>query len=406
MKTITTAFFAFMLSLNAFSYCQVDTAITYSYPNNGVTRQFSGRNIFSYNADSTLAQEIYQSFGGGAFSNASRVLYTYNGSKQMTEEVIQSYSTTTNSWSNSKQNVFTYTAGKLTVKTRSDWDNASSSWKLSERNVYAYDASGNPISEGYEQWNIATSAWRGVSRITRTFSPTLTQEVTELYSPVTLTWRNSTKVDFTRNGLSQLSQTLTYNWNATTSVWDLAKRNLFTYTSIFNTGETEERKATPTSSWVFFSKAFSRYNTTTFTLLERNYLEFDAVNNQWDSVSRKTYEYNATSDLIAADNFSAFSSTSDRYMSRYRTENGCRQINVGMEEIDITHFSLYPNPVNENKLTISTTSETPYTLFDLSGKTLLAGELKTGENTLQLQDFSTGIYLIRVGNSTKRFIKN
>jgi hypothetical protein len=272
--------------------------------------------------------------------------------------------------------------------------------------VYAYDGSGNLSTEGYNLWNTATSSWRSSTRNTKTYSPLLSQEILESYSPVTLTWRNTTKIEYTRNGLNQLSQTLSYNWNTTTSVWDLAKRNLYTYTGIFATFESEERKATAASSWQFYSKAFNRYNTSTLNLLERNYLEFDAVDNQWDSVSRYTYEYNATADLIARDNFYFFNTTSERYDGRDRTEYSCRALNVGFNEIETTRFGLYPNPSHENKVVINAEKATSYLLFDMSGKTLLAGELSAGENNIQLQDISPGIYLVKVGNSSKRFIKN
>lgn len=392
-----------ILSAEAYSYCQVDTTYQFFYPNNGSIRQVNGRGISFYNADSTIAQEIYQSNSSGTLENASRSLYSYNGSKQVTELVTQSFITSSSTWRNSKRLVYNYTAGKLTEEIRSNWDGAS--WEPDYRNLYAYDGSGNLTIEGNEDWITATSSWRGVTRTTKTYSPNLSREITENYSPITLLWVNSKKVEYNRNGLNQITRSYTFEWKPSTSTWDTITRNNNSYSGIFVTAETEERKATPASSWSFFSKTFSRYNTSTFRLLERNYLEFDSPDNRWDSVSRTTYEYNVTSDLIAKDDFYAFDVSANRYTSRNRTENSCRQINVGVRDLEVFSFNVYPNPIYDNKITINTEKETDYSLFELTGKILQSEILQLGENNVQLPNLNPGVYLLKVGNSTQRLIK-
>ena len=72
-------------------------------------------------------------------------------------------------------------------------------------------------------------------------------------------------------------------------------------------------------------------------------------------------------------------------------------------------FNVYPNPV-KHKLTVSITNEASYSLITVSGQVVKSGQLRTGENTLNVSSFSSGLYFLHVktesGISTKKIIKD
>lgn len=72
-----------------------------------------------------------------------------------------------------------------------------------------------------------------------------------------------------------------------------------------------------------------------------------------------------------------------------------------------TSFSLYPNPVtNQLNLTFNESIYTSYTIYDLTGRSVLSGTVN-GEDNMQIHvgSMQNGTYLLTIGNTTKKFIK-
>lgn len=66
-------------------------------------------------------------------------------------------------------------------------------------------------------------------------------------------------------------------------------------------------------------------------------------------------------------------------------------------------MKLYPNPVKD-VLTISNTNTEEYKIFDMSGKLIHSGTLQRG--TANVSNLIKGAYMIQIGETTKRFIKD
>jgi len=69
----------------------------------------------------------------------------------------------------------------------------------------------------------------------------------------------------------------------------------------------------------------------------------------------------------------------------------------------ITDIKLYPNPV-ENILYISNTLAEDYKIFDMGGKLINSGKLERG--SVNVSGLIKGAYMIQIGETAKRFIKN
>lgn len=79
---------------------------------------------------------------------------------------------------------------------------------------------------------------------------------------------------------------------------------------------------------------------------------------------------------------------------------------AGTDEFNKTKFNLYPNPVTDVvQVSLEKAKTEEYTIIDTNGKTIRKGSLNALENTLYLGELNSGLYFIKIGNTTKKFIK-
>lgn len=75
---------------------------------------------------------------------------------------------------------------------------------------------------------------------------------------------------------------------------------------------------------------------------------------------------------------------------------------IGTKDL-ITDIKLYPNPVKDI-LYISNTTAEDYKIFDMGGKLINSGKLERG--SVNVSTLIKGAYMIQIGETSKRFIKN
>ncbi|WP_448606612.1 T9SS type A sorting domain-containing protein [Paenimyroides ceti] len=79
---------------------------------------------------------------------------------------------------------------------------------------------------------------------------------------------------------------------------------------------------------------------------------------------------------------------------------------VANDKFDKTRFSVYPNPATEVlNISLEKMDAMAYIITDMTGKTIQKGIFKALENTIELGNLSSGMYCIRIGDSTQKFIK-
>jgi hypothetical protein len=74
--------------------------------------------------------------------------------------------------------------------------------------------------------------------------------------------------------------------------------------------------------------------------------------------------------------------------------------------LDISNFTwnVYPNPGNE-KINVEVPIEGAINIFDCNGRFVKTYSVEKGLNIIEMTQFEAGIYLIKMNNQVKRWIK-
>ncbi len=81
------------------------------------------------------------------------------------------------------------------------------------------------------------------------------------------------------------------------------------------------------------------------------------------------------------------------------------EVTVGIEGMQFPSFSVYPNPVVDNVLTIAGAKAASATLCDLQGKLIYTANIQNESATINIAGLSAGAYLLTVGSETVKIIK-
>ncbi|MFD1064041.1 T9SS type A sorting domain-containing protein [Winogradskyella litorisediminis] len=84
---------------------------------------------------------------------------------------------------------------------------------------------------------------------------------------------------------------------------------------------------------------------------------------------------------------------------------------LGIDDVEISNFKLYPNPTTD-WITISANAlqNATATIYDLNGRLVQRNALKSNTNTVNIQNLTAGVYIMKITTSenktvTKRFVK-
>jgi hypothetical protein len=90
---------------------------------------------------------------------------------------------------------------------------------------------------------------------------------------------------------------------------------------------------------------------------------------------------------------------------QFNTNDCYNNIFVGMENLGVDDFQLYPNPAH-HQITINNKTGELMIISDIMGKIVLQKQLNSVTETIDIATLANGMYIIHVGNSATKLIKN
>ena len=77
---------------------------------------------------------------------------------------------------------------------------------------------------------------------------------------------------------------------------------------------------------------------------------------------------------------------------------------VGVEEVSHnTHMSLYPNPATD-QINVTLSQNDDIMIFNIMGQNVMTVKGHVGANSLNISELNAGVYTVRAGSSTQKFI--
>ena len=103
---------------------------------------------------------------------------------------------------------------------------------------------------------------------------------------------------------------------------------------------------------------------------------------------------------LAGDTMISVGGGSDFYIAKYGTANcsAPSTLNTITSPVQERIFSVYPNPAY-NELTITAQAKATYRLMAITGAMVQQGSLTAGENTVMLDSFVPGMYLLEIAGA-------
>lgn len=244
-----------------------NTTLILNFSRNAGSWISTSKTEMAYDASGNEILYTYSMWNGVSFTGFSKVEYFYDAGNNPTSEISYSYNAGTTLWNRAGKTEYTYTAGKNTQDLSYTWDLTlpTPAWVLSAKSDYTYNGSGKltlevdwdmdntlPIPDwvyatkteiGYDgtgNMNISTfydwdktlpvPAWVASLKSDYVYdvNKNLTQYTLSMWDGAA--WMGYTKSESTYS--TNQSVTLSYNWNALTSLWDLKTRTTYNYTDI------------------------------------------------------------------------------------------------------------------------------------------------------------------------------
>ena len=134
--------------------------------------------------------------------------------------------------------------------------------------------------------------------------------------------------------------------------------------------------------------------------------ELDMRNGNNANVTLFNSDFNGSLMCIFVDDASAsyLSTWSKDASSTYvNDEAECNLLTVEGE--DLVTFSLYPNPVKNTVYVSSNMEKADLAVYDITGKMVLNTALQFGENTINVSNIASGVYLARLSSNGKTLTK-
>jgi len=361
--TLMLFFICFLFSLNSHSQ-KILNALTDVWKNG--TWQESDQTLYTYDGNMYLTRDQTQNFNV-TWIDLFKTDYINNADGTVQQSTSQLWNTTSHVWELSSRTTNTYNADKKVLTSVAEYY-YDPSWQLVSKQIYSYDGN-NYLTKALSQTYDLITPWKDASQITYTNNPdgTVSQSLTQIWD--VSTWKDRNRVTYTYNN-SKVVMELHEKWNGT--IWENESKDTYDYDTngyIIHT---------LTQNWnggVWNNEEQSFATNYTNGAPHQIVSQFWNSSNAWDNTYRITFNY----------------------------------ITLGIDDpVFEKNFAVFPNPAHD-KITIKADSDNvgeKYLVTNQVGQQLLNGTITNLETVIDVNEFSSGIYLVKIGpNKILKLVK-
>jgi hypothetical protein len=345
--------------------------------------EFEYKNFYKYAVDGKILEWITQRWSFNSIDSIYRQFksnYTYDNSGNLIKLHGTEFHKIKQTWTDLSLLNYTFFDGKMIESVSKDWDYYLDTWSLNRKTIYVYDSEGR-ITQ--------TLSWRGTP-----------VKGDSIYSDLSLLGYDE---------MGNLIEGYTFGYNAQAKAWNNKGRRFLFY-DINNkiTKEHHQSWDMALSKWKHKSMTDWEYDNNENLISQVIWANYD---DKWVKSYIRNYEYDRHGNLAAEVYFnwwelanSAFSSI-DRREFKFTCEQDTNYSYIPTFPNIPDILSIYPNPVlSGNSLHIVSNSNTSFVLYDMMGKNVMQGELKSGDNSIENHGLRQGVYILKLPKEAYRIL--
>lgn len=371
----------------------------------------SGRNLITYNTHNDVTEQLYQSYSGSIWSDATKITNTYDAHYNLLSSLSEVWTSTNNQWRNQAEIVHTFDAqDNMTYKLDRHWDVNQSAWVNDDNSTYTYNSSNLMSTETQQTWTTSTNSWLNSLKDTYSYDifNNLSGITEQMWNAATSSWVNSLKIVVTFSGSDMLSAVIS-DWDAASSTWVNSDKILYTYDSNHNMlSETDQVWDTGTNAWTnsyMYTNTYNNLNKPVSQLTQ----DWNTNTNAWQNIKRSSYTYdnNGNQLIVLEEDW-----TNNQWVNSQRTSDffNCTTVGLSEQTKNSGFLKIYPNPAQSEFYVKTEKNYTSIRVLDISGKEVVySGENK---NVISVSALENGIYFIQLLDqdrailATDKFVKD
>lgn len=324
-----------------------NTTETYAYDNGG-------------NKETSVIGTSFPS-GGNQYLHTK----TYDGNNNIITNLKQNWNPATSLWEDSSRDTYTYYAGTSNIK---------------DMTTYSFDV-------GYDTFKVLYEySGNDITKIT-------------FQDGTSGTLVNFQKYEYTYNTSGQPITEDDFEWNTSTSAWDLAERGTATYTLGLRELITEELNG---GTWELFERYLAYY---TISIEKQDeFIQQYRSGGNWINSDRETSDYDTNENKTE---YILYSWMASAWAPYYKEEmDYSMAAPLSTEAFENENIKIYPNPATDIITVSSQMHVDKIELYTVLGHKILE---TSNAKSVNVESLNAGVYLLKVFNNTdsitKRVIK-
>jgi hypothetical protein len=362
------------------------------------------RRTSSYDANENLIQYIDYIWNNGAWQNSGRVTYTYDANGNETSKTQEAWDNTTSQWLPTTFQIYNFYNALNQRYLYIQVGYSMGVWTDSVKQHYTYDVNGNNILITREYNTASDPTWVNHQQWTYTYTNNNLND--SIFQAI---WDNGTAsysnyiylTTYEYNASGKITETKGHNnYNAGTNTWTYQTRE----TKVYDAQDNEIERNTynwSASNWEPSNQWQLSYNNDGINI-EGVYYNFNSTFGQL--VPSYKYEIELTSfdktlNYISY-SFNSLTSIWERTSNNFYFYD-CMMSSI--QEKDATSITVFPNPTS-SLLFVNTDYPSIIEIYSINGK-LMHYNFPHMNHTINVVDYPSGVYIVKVGNQIQKFIK-
>ena len=187
----------------------------------------SQKATYSYTETGKPVQVIYQGWSSGAWQNSMNYIYNYDNNDLLIKIDIMIWNTSSLSWQSSARYFYNNNPDSTVHDNLyQTYDAGGGGWSNQNRGTYSYSDSKKLLTTFIEVW--INSAWQNSMLLTNEYDENdfLIYNLTQIWSQVAGSWQNNSRIDYENNDDGTVHQYILQNFINT---WTNSTRATYTY---------------------------------------------------------------------------------------------------------------------------------------------------------------------------------